>query len=371
VVNEAILRNASAGGLRVVATIQFAPEWAHKLPGRYCGPIDEQALGAFAQFLSAAVSRYSVPPYNIHHWELGNEPDIDPSLVDARSGHGCWGDQSLPYYGGGYYAEMLKQVYPAIKAADPQAQVLIGGLLLDCDPTHPPEGKDCKPALFLEGILRNGGGNYFDIVSFHGYPLYNGSLELDRHFVGWGYRGGVVLGKVDFLREVMSAYGVDKPIMHTEGALLCPELLVDHCAPPTTAFYESQADYAVWLHTRNLAAGVEATFWFRLKGPAWRHCNLLTRQQQPKPVYHALRTLSQQLTGATYSKPVTLFAELEGYEFTSSHKRIWVLWSPDGAAHAVSLPTETQAVFDKYGSSITPDSGSISINSPVYLELTP
>ena len=37
-----------------------------------------------------------------------------------------------PYYGGGYYAEMLKIVYPQIKAADPEAQILIGGLLLFC-----------------------------------------------------------------------------------------------------------------------------------------------------------------------------------------------------------------------------------------------
>jgi len=107
------------------------------------------------------------------------------------------------YYGGGYYAEMLKAVYPAIKEADPQAQVLIGGLLLDCDPTHPPEGKDCKPSKFLEGILKNDGGDYFDIISFHGYPPYSGAdigggLYNDVHHPYWESRGGVVLGKVDF-----------------------------------------------------------------------------------------------------------------------------------------------------------------------------
>ena len=51
---------------------------------------------------------------------------MDPKLVDPDSVFGCWGDNDDDYYGGGYYADMLKMVYPAVKSADPQAQVLIG-----------------------------------------------------------------------------------------------------------------------------------------------------------------------------------------------------------------------------------------------------
>ncbi len=371
VVDEAMLSNASARGLQIISIVQFAPEWAHGVPGWTCGPIHEQALGAFAQFMSAVVTRYSVPPYNVHHWELGNEPDIDPDLVKRDSGFGCWGDDSDPYYGGETYAEMLKRVSPAIKAADPQAQVLIGGLLLDCDPTHPPEGKDCKPARFLEGILRGGGAGYFDIVSFHGYALYNGSLELDRQYPGWEYRGGVVLGKIDFLREVMAAYGVSKPLMHTEGALLCPEQAAEHCAPPTDGFFEAQADYAVWLYVRNWAADVEATIWYGLRGPGWRYGGLLNRDQQPKRVYNALRTLAERLAGAAFSRQVTEYPDLEGYEFTSAGKRIWVLWAPDGGEHFVSLPAGTLAVRDKYGFAVSVDGDTLSISRPVYIELVP
>ncbi len=85
---------------------------------------------------------------------------------------GCWGNPNDPYYGGGYYAELLKRAYPAAKAANPQAIVMNGGLLLDCDPRYPPPGKDCLPAQFLEGMLRNQGAAYFDILAFHGYPYY-------------------------------------------------------------------------------------------------------------------------------------------------------------------------------------------------------
>ena len=72
---------------------------------------------------------------------------------------------------------MLKVAYPQIKAADPQAQVLVGGLLLDCDP-RPGAGcsltaQNAIPPKFLEGILRNNGGPYFDGVSFHAYDFYD------------------------------------------------------------------------------------------------------------------------------------------------------------------------------------------------------
>ncbi|MCK4827856.1 hypothetical protein KA005_69650, partial [bacterium] len=167
---ESKLINAADFGLSTILIVRGTPSWAQKVPGAACGPVRQDKLADFASFLSDAVSRYSSPPFNVKFWELGNEPDVDPSLVRPNSVFGCWGDNSDPYYGGGYYAEMLKVVYPAIKAADPEAKVLIGGLLLDCDPTYPPEGKDCKPGKYLEGILRNGGGEYFDIVSFHGYP---------------------------------------------------------------------------------------------------------------------------------------------------------------------------------------------------------
>ena len=40
--------------------------------------------------------------------------------------------KAIKYYGGGYYGEMLKAVYPQIKAVNLQSQVH-GWILLDCD----------------------------------------------------------------------------------------------------------------------------------------------------------------------------------------------------------------------------------------------
>ena len=214
-VDEWALQEASARGIQVIATVKYTPSWAQKYAGYSCGPVEQDSLDEFAQFMVALVERYSVPPFNVKHWEIGNEPDIDPYdpiYVNWPPGdyiYGCWGDYTDPYYGGRYYGKMLKAVYQPIKDVDPDAMIHIGGLLLDCDPTDPyPVGKNCNPGNFLEGILLGPDddpeyipGDNFDIVSFHGYAPYIGSLVWDENWFTWDQRGGVVLGKADFLRE--------------------------------------------------------------------------------------------------------------------------------------------------------------------------
>ncbi len=135
-VDEASLITANQNGMQVIGIIRDTPDWAQKIPPYSCGAISQAAVPEFANFVRDLVKRYSVPPYNVHHWEIWNEPDIvySPEL-GYDSVFGCWGDASQTYYGGVYYGEMLNVIYPAIKGVDPNAQVGIGGLLLDCDPT--------------------------------------------------------------------------------------------------------------------------------------------------------------------------------------------------------------------------------------------
>jgi hypothetical protein len=370
------LIDASQAGIDTILIIRSTPPWAQKVPGYYCGPIAQDKLQSFASFMKDLVSRYSLPPYNVKYWELWNEPDVAAHFVQVKSVFGCWGDDFDEYYGGGYYAEMLKAAYPAIKSADPDAQILIGGLLLDCDPTNPPQGKDCKPSKFLEGILKNGGGDYFDIVSFHGYPPYSGSangggLYNDVHFPSWEARGGVVLGKVDFLREVLSTYGYEKLIFHTEGSLICPENSSKECNPPDEAFYETQADYVVWLYIRNWAENVKGTIWYQFEGPGWRYGSMVNEDDQPKPAFNAFRFLTSELSETNYTRKVTEYPDIEGYEFQMEGKIIWVLWSPDGQTYSISLPQNVMKVMDLYGNEQLINQGDINISRPVYVELSP
>ncbi len=169
----------------------------------------------------------------------------------------------------------------------------------------------------------------------------------------------------------MANYGVDKPLMHTEGSLLCHESNLRDCAPPSEAFYEAQADYLVWLYVRNWAQGLAATIWYQLEGPGWRYGGLLDEQQQPKPAYQALAFLARILGGASYQQPITQFEGLRGYGFGPPEGRVWVLWAPDDQPHSISLPDDVERVYDKYGHDVTPVGNEIVVQHPIYVEMAP
>jgi hypothetical protein len=371
-IDEAALQNLSSLGFRIIGTIKYTPSWAQMYPpSNYCGPVASAYLDEFAQFVQNLVARYSVPPYNILYWEIGNEPDLDRLIVPGDSNYGCWGDKTDKYYGGRYYATMLKSVYPAVKAANPNAQLLIGGLLMECDPVHPPPGKDCSASKFFEGILRGGGAPYFDIVGFHGYANYWNSFISDENSPNWSYRGGVVLGKISFLKEMMAFFNISKSIIHTEGSLICPESNQTQCNPPIPEFFQEQADYVIWLFVRNWAQGLIGTVWYDLKGADWRSCGLLYNSLTPKPSYYAYQFLAQELSGGVYKRQITTYPGLRVYEFSAHWRTVWVVWAPDELPHTMTLPTNVLQVLDKYGNLVQPANGQLSVKSPVYIELNP
>jgi hypothetical protein len=363
---EAQLRAAYEAELHTILIVRQTPDWAEKVPGHSCGAVAPEALDALAQFLSDAVARYKDPPYGVKYWELWNEPDVDPLFVVAGSPYGCWGDQEDPTYGGGYYAQMLRVAYPAIKAADPEAQVLVGGLLLDKDPALDPAPN--PPGRFLEGILQAGGGDYLDIVSFHAYTYYDGQLrDWEQLGTSWTSRGGGVAGKVDFLREVLARYGYDKSLMLTESGLLCPQC----SSPPSEAFLEAQAAYVLQLYARNMALGLGASIWYPFDGPGWRQAALLDAAQQPRPSYQAYRVMTSKLLDAQALGPVDGLAGLIGYAFQRPGGELWVLWSPDGAPVAIPGPAGLAAATDLMGNPLAAVDQGLEIGfAPVYFEFS-
>jgi hypothetical protein len=350
-------------GMNFIAIVKHTPAWAQALPGHSCGPILPEKLAAFGQFMYDLVARYSQPPYNVHYWELGNEPDIDPALVSAQSSYGCWGDQTAPYYGGEYYAEMLKVVYPQIKAADPNAQVLLGGLLMSCDPNNPPvsstgEPQDCLPARFLEGILESDGGAYFDGISFHAYDYY--LVASDRFGNGWrsGPNQGlpVVYYKTAYLREILAQYGYpEKYLLNTETALLCGrDLNEPECA--TEAFNLTKANYLAQSFTVAKGEGLRANIWYHFQ-EGWRFSGLVDGALQPLPALNAYRFITQMLDGTVPWTKVIEYPNVVGYKFirpgTAENQEIWVLWSADGTPSTVVLPEIPFEGYDVLGQPVS------------------
>jgi hypothetical protein len=364
-------QTASSRGIEPIVNVRVTPDWAQLYPGHSCGPMKQEYFDEFGTFIHDLVARYSVAPYNVKYWEIWNEEDIDRNLVDPNSWWGCWGDPKDTYYGGGYYAEMLKAVYPQIKAADPQAKVLIGGLLMDCDPRP---GGGCaivghnpKPAMFLEGILRNNGGSYFDGVSFHAYDYYQGHLGQYSNAnwqTAWNTTGPVGLAKAQFIMSLLSKYGISgKFLMNTESALICGECSNDSTFETTKAYYVAQAYGAA------IAQRLHANLWFSLLG--WNNSGLLNSDLSPLPAYTAFEFGRNELRDAAYVRKITPFAGVKGYEYNRGDRYIWVLWSLDGNTHSINLCDVPVAAWDALGNPVSRSAYmNVSLN-PLYLEWNP
>ena len=379
---ESELQNASSKGIQVILIVRSTPQWARKIAGSgaSCGPISQGKLPAFGSFMRELVVRYSAPPYNVKYWELWNEPDIASSYFPGDNIYGCWGDQNDAYYGGGYYTEMLKAAYPQIKAADPQAQVLVGGLLLDCDPRPgagcTATGHDPKPAKFLEGVLRhnglNDGGNYFDGVSFHAYDSYqgqSGQYGSPNWQSAWNTTGPVLIAKTQFIQSLLGQYSVSgKFLMNTESAVLCDSCSNDSTFETTKAYYVAQAYAAA------IAQGLRANLWYSVLG--WRNSGLLNGDLSPRPAYTAFQFARSELRDAAFAGDITGSdiggaSGVKGYKFNRGDRRIWVLWSLDGASHSITLSSLPLTAWDALGNSVTPAvSMNVSLN-PLYLEWNP
>ena len=108
---DALFDDIATYGFKVIVYVTENPAFA---ADTVCGPIKEDQLQTFADFLSAAVSRYSVAPYNALYWQLYNEPDNSDAINYNWLG-GCWG-RTHPNHadgaGGAAYANMLKTAYP-------------------------------------------------------------------------------------------------------------------------------------------------------------------------------------------------------------------------------------------------------------------
>jgi hypothetical protein len=368
---EQNLMKKSANYINTILVINKTPEWARMYSNSECGPVKREKFDSFGKFLSNVVNRYSKPPYNVLYYEIWNEPDIDPALF-GYSGNsiGCWGDDNDDYYGGGYYADMLRVIYPYIKSANPNAKILVGGLLLDCDPRGAPSpchivGNNPKPAKFLEGILRNNGKDLFDGVSFHAYDQYNG--ELGKYGIrnwnsSWDTTGPTVLAKTKFLQEILGKYNAsDKILINTESAVLCDSCTNDPNYELTKAFYIAQ------VYSTAISLGLQGNLWYSSTG--WRNSGLIKSDGTPiQPAFQAYQHARETLLNSRFVRELSLGENIKGFEFTRNGTSLWVIWSINGNPNTIVLPKQPSKITSSIGDSL-PTSQSIQITiEPLYIE---
>jgi hypothetical protein len=368
--------------MEVILIVRRTPEWAQYYPGFSCGPMRSKYFNYFAKFMEDAVARYSTPPYNVKYYEIWNEPDA-PAGANPNSVFGCWHDDNQPAFAGTHYGDMLKVIYPAVKSANPTAQLLVGGLLLDCDPNNPPDGTNCEASRFLERVLQAGAGNSFDGVSFHAYDFFFNGTGLGQYSnsnwnSAWNTTGPVLLQKVNYLNSLLNNYGVrNKYLISTEVALICFEEGTEPwCTEPLLqdTFQDTKAFYLVQGFTAAFAAKVKANLWYNIFG--YRGSGLFWTDLDPTPSFFAYNFMSKLLHDARSVNEIKDYPSVKAYEFPMKDRRIWVLWSADGNGHPVNFGGTPSSLWtwdfvnDEY-ESVTPVSSKTIGVDPVFLEWTP
>jgi hypothetical protein len=358
--------------LPIMVTVANPPSWASST---LCPPIDSDHLDEYARFLTDLVDRYKNPPYNIKYWELGNEPDNTKSWR-STFGEACWGNH------GAEYAAMAASAYTAIKAADPEAFVLMGGIALDQFTEY--DGQFYR--YFSDDVMTNNGAQYFDALNIHYFPDFHAEWERwdpnspDRvngwlpaptcgdMFDGLGttyYAGGIdLIAKASHYRNRMSTcFGVNKPLWVTEigarGDVTVPDSL------------ETQARYIIQGNVRGKAAGAIKIVNYALR-TSDDLASLLYPDLSPKPAFTAFKTLVSELRGYQYLTTVN-FTDIEGYVFSSpSQANKTVAW---GSGILILNPASQLRVVDRNGNETFIDDGSVldrdkRVNGSIRVQMT-
>ncbi|NTU85852.1 MAG: hypothetical protein HGA45_42065 [Chloroflexales bacterium] len=276
----------SARGVQIIGLLNGpSPGWATGRGGPSFFPPDPQQFAAFAQ---AAAARYRG---RIRYWQIWNEPD------NVR----YW--QPAPDTGA--YINLLKAAYPAIKAADPDAQVLAASLVSP----QPAAG-------FLRQVYAGGAWGFFDIIALNPYT--------DPRSPEQGQIGVAGIGAVSGMIEALGP----KPIWVTEfGWSTGPaDRTMGQGAPIDET---TQANYLVRGAALLRAAGAERVLWYNLKDTeavdgAPHNLYGLVRYDQTmasydpslkKAAFNVFQVMARELAGTSAAMPLDLSGQAAVLDF--------------------------------------------------------
>jgi hypothetical protein len=268
---DAIVSAAAAAGVRVLPFVYGTPAWLERDPAR--PPLSAKGLAAWTGFLRVLVQRYgpggdlwagSPRSLPIRQWQIWNEPNF---LL-------FWRPRPSP----AGYARLLRASARVVRAEDPRAQIVAGGLA-------PVEG-GMLPWTFLRKL--------------YGVPGVRGSFDLAAVHPYSSTLGGMTY-QVRKARQVMAAGGDGgKPLLVSELGVASDSLL------PTTfnrgskgqaSFLARAYRLLIGARARWHIAGVEWYAWRDMPGPD-PHCvfceyaGLFDASGRAKPAWRALRRVA-------------------------------------------------------------------------------
>jgi hypothetical protein len=192
---DALVKAAADAGLKVLARVDFQPDWAR---GDHAdnGPPDN--VQDYADFVGALVARYgSSSPYGrVQAVEVWNEPNLTKT----------WGDEPVNRRQASDYVRLLAAAHDAARAVDPSVVVVSASL----SSTGTNNGRARPDDLYLQWLYDAGLKDACDAVGIHG-PGYKAPPELSPEEAlanpFWGGDRSFTFRRVEDLRGIMERNG--------------------------------------------------------------------------------------------------------------------------------------------------------------------
>lgn len=168
--SDQVVELAAAHGMNVLAVLGFTPQWARASStpatetAHYSRP---EKLSDWAVFVQTAAERYV--PRGIRTWEIWNEPNTSkfwPPRPDVNE-----------------YGHLFWVAADAVRAVDPEATLLIGGL----GPKFEEPDAEVPPTEYLQLLYANGAAKYADGIAAHPYSFPSLPTDVDQRMLG-GFR---------------------------------------------------------------------------------------------------------------------------------------------------------------------------------------
>ena len=153
-------------------TVVSASRWATTVASDFLPASAEKDEAAYARFVGALVAHCGG---RVRYWQCNNEP----------SNGGLWSGSATEY------ATQARAFAQAVRAADPEAQIVLGGCGYDVL-SAPSDGEARK---FFDQVLA-AAGDAFDLFAVH---LYDDPARIPRH--------------IEDVRAMMRAHGTEKPVV--------------------------------------------------------------------------------------------------------------------------------------------------------------
>jgi len=280
-----LVANSAEEGIELLPFLYGTPPWVkgidcHGLSEEECKrvpPLSPRARREWTEFLRAIVGRYGTggtfwsdttdsydPPYlPITEWQIWNEPSSKTYFQPRPDAED--------------YARLVKLSSGAIRAVDPEAEIVLAGVF-----TVPEGGYKYRPKRYLSELFAvRGIGRHFDLAAVHPYARTIGGLRK----------------QIKNVRGVMRRSGLsERPLVITElGWSSDPPSALGRLLVGEQGQRDRLQQAFEMLAARRISWNLDGVFWYSWRDPGYGYSNctfchgagLLKADGTAKPAWHA------------------------------------------------------------------------------------